>query len=230
MFEVNGVYANRRGEYTVLELDPPLMRVRYQDGTEAELKISVQERIWENIFAEYEAKAASKSARRSKAAQGTNHFIKVVSIPAIEEMAFPGWAERLVLAPPASQEITLKAGDRLIFFGLESRTFFAVATITGDASTADPKDYFFTINQEEASFFPIDIDAVVLRPDAGVDVDTIELESQPRFKRLRLEGESFLSINEDDFELLAEAITELTEEEEMDEEELDDDFDDDDDD
>ena len=42
----------------------------------------------------------------------------------------------------------------------------------------------------------------------------MELESQPRFKRLRLEAEAYYPINEDDFELLAEALTEVAEDEE----------------
>lgn len=223
MFEVNGTYANRRGEYTVLEITPPMMLVRYTDGEEAELKISVQERIWQNIATEYEARAASKSARR-KSAQGTNHFIKVISIPAMDELAFPGWAERMVMAPLPRGNSTVKGGDRLIMYCLESRTFFAVVTITGDSKPANPKDYFFTVSLNEVDFFPIDIDATVARPDNGVEVDTVELESQPRFRRLRIESESFLPINEDDFELLAEALTEVTEEEDVDEDEVEEEY------
>lgn len=218
MFEVNGVYANRRGEYTVLALNPPMMRVRYTDGTEADLKISLQERIWENISVEYEAKAASKSARK-KSPTGTNHYIKVVSIG--EDLTFPGWAERVVMNS-ANDEITLNSGDRIIIYAMETKTFIAVATITGEPKTANPKDYFYTVSLEEANFYPIDIDAEVSNHDNGVDVDSNELESQPRFKRLRLEPESFLKLNEDDFELLAEAVAELSEEEE---EEIDDDED-----
>lgn len=223
MFEVNGTYANRRGEYTVVEITPPMMHVRYTDGEEAELKISVQERIWQNIATEYEARAASKSARR-KSAQGTNHYIKVISIPAVEELAFPGWAERMVMAPLSSSNITVRAGDRLIMYCLESRTFFAVVTITGDSKSANPKDYFFTVNMDVVDFYPIDIDATVARPDNGVEVDAVELESQPRFRRLRLDAESYLAINEDDFELLAEALTEVTEEEDVDDDEVEEEF------
>ena len=128
---------------------------------------------------------------------------------------------------PLTNDVRLNSGDRLIFFALESRTFFVVATITGEPKQADPKDYFFTVNLEVADFFPIDIDTAASRPDSGIDVDTMELESQPRFRRLRLETEAFLPINEDDFELLAEAITELTEEDE-DENDVDEDFEEDD--
>jgi hypothetical protein len=65
MFEINGVYANRKGEYTVIALNPPRMTVRYADGTEADLKIEMQERIWENIRVEYEAAQAKKVSRRA---------------------------------------------------------------------------------------------------------------------------------------------------------------------
>jgi hypothetical protein len=225
MFEVNGTYANRKGEYTVLEIDPPIMRVRYtEDGSEAELKIELQARIWENIAAEYEAKAASRSARAAKrtAVAAANHYIKVISVPAMDEMNFPGWPERIIMAPPEGDEIKLQSGDRLIFYALETQTFFAVATITGDSKTANPKEFFFTVPVETAEFFPIDIDAVSSKLDKGADIDSVELESQPRFKRLRLEAEAFYPINEDDFELLAEALTEVAEDEEEEDDEEDD--------
>jgi hypothetical protein len=66
MFEINGVYANRKGEYTVIALNPPKMTVRYNDGSEVELKIEMQERIWENIRVEYEAKQAKKVSRQRR--------------------------------------------------------------------------------------------------------------------------------------------------------------------
>ncbi|MCC6607845.1 MAG: hypothetical protein IT327_31855 [Anaerolineae bacterium] len=222
MFEVNGVYANRKGEYTVLEINPPKMRVRFtDDGSEAELKIELQARIWENIAAEYEARAASRSARAARRglSSNANHFIKIISVPAVDEMNFPGWPERVVMAPPADGNIRLQSGDRLIFYALETQTFFAVATITGESIEANPKEYFFTVPVETAEFYPIDIDAVSSKLDKGADIDSVELESQPRFKRLRLEAEAFYSINEDDFELLAEALTEVAEDEEEEEEE-----------
>lgn len=229
MFEVNGTYANRKGEYTVIEISPPKMRVRYtEDGSEAELKIDLQARIWENIAAEYEAKEASRTARaaRRTAVPTANHYIKVISVPAVDEMNFPGWPERVVMAPPAEGEIKLQSGDRLIFYALETQTFFAVATITGEPTAANPKEYFFTVPVETAEFFPLDIDAVSSKLDKGADIDSVELESQPRFKRLRLEAEAFYPINEDDFELLAEALTEVAEDEEE-EEDDDEDFEDD---
>ena len=226
MFEVNGVYANRKGEYTVLAMNPPKMSVRFtEDGSEAELKIELQARIWENIAAEYEAKAASRSARAAKAAKNVisstaNHYIKIISVPEVDEMAFPGWPERVVMVP-ADSGVKLQFGDRLIFYALEIQTFFAVTTITGEPKMVDPKEYFFTVPLETAEFYPLDIDAVSSKLDKGADFDSVELESQPRFKRLRLEAEAFLSINEDDFELLAEALTEVAEDEEEEADEAD---------
>ena len=54
MFEVGGEYANRNGKYKVLEINDPKMTVEYEDGTTAELRMNIQERIWENIQAEKE--------------------------------------------------------------------------------------------------------------------------------------------------------------------------------
>ena len=47
------------------------------------------------------------------------------------------------------------------------------------------------------------------------------MESYPDFGKLHIEPESFFRISEDDFELLAEALTEITEDEEEETEDLD---------
>ena len=211
MFEVNGVYANRKGEYTVLAINPPKMRVRYADGTEADLKIELQERIWENILVEREAAKASRRKKRGK--KGTGYYIKVVNIPEEDELTFPGWPERVIMGPLPEMAIKLKQDDRIIFYDMESKMFFAVATVNGPGKMANPHKYFFTAVKEKREFFPIDIDTAALKLEHGTPVEAIELESQPNFRSLELEPESFLPVNEDDFELLAEALAEVAEEE-----------------
>ena len=47
-------------QYKVLSIDGQTMSVRYEDGTEADLKIHIQERIWENIVAEQEPKSTRR--------------------------------------------------------------------------------------------------------------------------------------------------------------------------
>ncbi|HMA36170.1 MAG TPA: hypothetical protein VKY74_17070, partial [Chloroflexia bacterium] len=42
-------YTNRKGTYTVLELHPPSMTVRYDDGLEETLDIAIQQRILSNM-------------------------------------------------------------------------------------------------------------------------------------------------------------------------------------
>ena len=227
MFEVNGVYANRKGEYTVLAINPPKMRVRFtEDGSEAELKIDLQERIWENIADEYEAQVASRTGSVKKpvvsVSSPASHYIKIISVPEVEEMVFPGWQEQVIISPPADSDVKLKTGDHLILYALETQTFFAVASIKGEPIIANPKDYFFKIAAEKAEFFSLDIEAVSSKLEKGADLDSVELESQPLFKRLPLEAEDFIVINEDDFELIVEAITEAAEESEEEDEEADD--------
>jgi len=228
MFEINGEYANRKGKYTVLAIDGPTMSVRYEDGTHADLRINIQQRIWENILAEQElaaAKSSSRKRRRAASAKPTvRHFIKVVSIPPGEELAFPGWEARVVMAENLQEAGQIKLGDRLIYFAIEALTFFAVATVTGDAFIADPKKYTFIVNAEKASFFQIDIDADTGKLESGVPLDAIELESCPNFSTQSVLPESFCPISEDDFELLSEALTEVSveEEEALGEEEFDD--------
>lgn len=220
MFEVNGVYRNRIGEYTVLSIDGSRMRVRYQDGTEAELNVNIQARIWENILAEKEARAASSRHLRASS-KDTTHYIKAVSIPPGEGLTFPGWPEKVVMAPTPELAERVKPGDRFIYYAIEAQVYFAVVTVTGDGFTADPKNYTYTTELESAFFFPTDVDAVSTDLESGVPVDSIELESYPDFAKLHVEAEAFYRISEDDFELLAEALTEVTEEEEEELEEFD---------
>jgi hypothetical protein len=215
MFEVNGEYANRKGTYTVLAIDGPIMSVRYADGTHADLKINIQVRIWDNIQAEQEKPAAKsrprKQARKTSAALNVDHYIKVVSIPPGEGLNFPGWETRVVMIDKDNQ---IKKGDRLIYFAQEALTFFAVATVTGDVFRANPKKYTFVVDAKKADFCQIDIDADTGTLESGVKLDSIELESCPDFSAQPVLPESLCPISEDDFELLSEALTEVTELEE----------------
>ena len=68
--------------------------------------------------------------------------------------------------------------------------------------------------------YPIDIDAHSDNEDYTVALDSVELESLPNFKDLLRRASNYFTINEDDFELLAELLTEVSEE---DEEELEED-------
>jgi len=215
MFEENGVYANRKGKYTVLEVNPPKMRVRYDDGSEAELNMNVQARIWENIAAEMEAQEAKRSARAARQAGIVNqHFLKTISLPDTDDHTFPGWPERVLMASTPEDVETVKKGDRIIVYLIEPQVFFAVATITSDPFEDNPKDYFFNSDQQQAYFFSIDIDAEAHSLKQAVSIDSVELESYPNLMKMRLQPESFLKMSEDDFELLAELLTEVSEDEE----------------
>ena len=101
-----------------MALNGPRMVVRYADGSEAELNINIQARIWENIVAEQEARAASSRHLR-QSNKDTTHYIKAVSLPPGEELAFPGWQERVVMAPTPELAQPLKAGDRFIYYAVD---------------------------------------------------------------------------------------------------------------
>ena len=227
MFEVDGVYANRNGKYTVIALDPPKMHVRYENGSYSELNMKLQERIWLNIKSELDAEQAKLDRAANVVRRGiakNQHFIKVISLPVVNELLFPGWHERMLMASNPIQASRINPGDRVICYAMEANSFFAVATITGAPKIGNPKDYTFTIAATEAHFLPIDIDALVQSADEGVDLDSVELEDYPDFKNLLAQPENFISISEDDFELLAELLTELSEDD--DSLDADDDFDD----
>ncbi|MEM7333713.1 MAG: EVE domain-containing protein [Chloroflexota bacterium] len=224
MFEVNGVYANRIGKYTVLAINGPKMTVRYEDGSEADLRISVQERIWENIEAEFRASelknTKSKKKKRAPVGLDNSFYIKVVSVIEGNDLSYAGWSEKVVMESLKKEDPKMKAGDRLLFYVREVKTFVAVATITGKAKRANPSNYFYKVDAKKMDFFPIDIDASVTHLDTGYTIDSIDLESQPNLKNFTLDEESLLEINEDDFELVAEMITEVVEEIEEDSEEV----------
>jgi hypothetical protein len=217
MFEVNGKYENRKGKYTVLEINEPKMHVLYEDGSEADLRIELQERIWENISTEIEAKEAKKSNRAAKGVSTNQHFIQSISLPDVEELTFPGWPERVIIARRPEDIETVKKGDRVIIYLIEPQMFFGVATITTDPVEKNPKDYFYKIDQDSAYFFSIDIDAEAQSMETAVSIDNVELESYPKLAKMRLEADTYLKMSEDDFELLAELLTEVAEDDEDDE-------------
>lgn len=220
MFELYGEYLNRKGKYTVLAIHPPTMRVRYEDGAEAELKIAIQSRIWENIQAEQEV-AEARRQKRGAGSNRTKYYIKAVNLPSVTEFTFPGWQEGVVLATEVEVG-RIRPGDRLIYYALDTKSFIAVATIVGEPFTADPKKYFYNLDQKTAHFFHVDVDASIESLNGGVSLETVELESQPGFRRRALQPESYVPISEDDFELLAELITEVVEAE--DEDDFDEDY------
>lgn len=213
MFEVGGTYTNRVGTYKVLEMGSQKMKVRYENGEEAELRIAIQERIWVNIQAEMEAKD-SRSKKKSTGPQA-NHYIKTISTISEEELN-PSDI-RTTVAPCSTSAPEFNHGDRFIYYSITGKSFFAVATITGDPKQA-PADNFpeMDFETEKVNIFPIDIDAFATSMDNALWLDSVELESQPQFKDVLTKGEIYLKISEDDFELLAESLTEFVEQDDDD--------------
>lgn len=214
MFEVDGEYENRIGKYTVLAIEAPKMHVRYHSGKHAQLNMAIQGRIWENILVERDSASQSAVAGGKGGASGrssTRHFIKVVSVPVVDEMMFPGWHEHVVMANNQILAKRIKPGDRVIYYAAETNYFFAVSTITGERFTADPKDYFYTVEANSADFFQVDVDVSVPTPNSGILRSAVELDEYRDFEKLLQHPEALFPIGEDDFESLAEMLTELTE-------------------
>ncbi|MEM7115591.1 MAG: hypothetical protein AAF614_24330 [Chloroflexota bacterium] len=193
------------------------MVVRYEDGSEATLKVGMQERIWQNISAEEEAQEAvrrAKAAKKKSSSRDTRFLIKIVSSPT-DDFTFPGWQEKVAIILSDSAERPQHSGDRLIYYAMETQSFVAVATITGESFTANLKKYTYTLAQKEAEFFSVDPDTTVPKPSLGVLLENIELESRPDLSKLPLHPELYVLINEDDFEMLAEALAEISEDDEL---------------
>jgi hypothetical protein len=227
MFEVGGHYANRKGKYEVLEVSEPKMTVRFEDGTTAELNMNIQLRIWENIVAEEEVKQ-TRSAKMARLTAGTGRFfIHPVSALTAEELVDTGWKDNI--ATDQNDRYKLVASDRMIYYAIENQTFFAVATVTGTPSNPTKKDILAEpALGNSVLVFPVEVDARSSSIENGLSPDAIEFESQPAIKTLLRSTHNLIEITEDEFELLAELLTEVAEEEEEDEDDLDDDDDDDD--
>lgn len=215
MFEVGGQYANRIGDYTVVEISGNKMLVRYEDGSEASLNMQIQERIWENIQADVEAKSSRTRKRKTKGSK-VKHYIKSIGVFNNEDLNAATIRATVTLAGPSAPEIN--SGDRFVYYSISSRAFFAVATITGSPKTGSGKDYIDMgfRKKDKIRIYPIDIDAYALKMSQALWLDSTELESQPKYKEILAEGEVYLAITEDDFELLAEALTEFVEDDEDD--------------
>lgn len=214
MFEVGGIYRNRRGTYTVLSTQGNKMDVRYENGETATLNMGIQFRIWENILAEEEAQSARDAARSQSPGSQVQYFVKTLST---SESGYdiPGLKQRIAVA---YADLKMNAGDRLIYFAVDQRAFFAVATITGDAKPGVAKDFQFGPQDETpVLLYPIDTDTHVTSPSQAVALDSVELESIPNYRKTLLQTDQFMPIGEDDFELLAELVTEQVDEAEDDE-------------
>ncbi|UCG23366.1 MAG: hypothetical protein JSW55_14615 [Chloroflexota bacterium] len=214
MFEVGGQYANRNGTYTVIEVNEPKMTVEYADGTTAELNMAIQSRIWENILAEEEIQS-SRTARtsRRKAKTANQYFVRPANSLKAEELGVKGWKEHVTVRQAPKVRITL--GDRLIYFSIESQTFYAVGTVTGPPSEPTRRDHPPESHAEDpVLLFPLDVDARALNLEKAVSIDSVEFESQPDIKKLLGDLQAYVPISEDEFELLAELLTEASEDEE----------------
>lgn len=222
MFEVNGTYKNRGGEYTVLAINGPKMDVRFADGTEKTLRMNVQERIWENIVAEQEAAAQKQKKKKSKSSTATGtYYIKTLSISEEADLMIPGLKRRQCIAP---LDKSFKPSDRLIYYAVESKLFFAVVTITAEPKKGKAKDHLFGATMGgKINLYPIDIDAHILTEELAISAEGMELESISNPIEVLTEADMYHIISEDDFELVGEMVMEADAEAEDVDDEVDED-------
>jgi hypothetical protein len=223
MFEVGSNYANRIGRYTVLEINEPKMTVNYEDGSKAELSINIQYRIWENIVAEeLVVSNRGNQDRKSKNTQGTQFFVRPVDSLTADSLSAKGVKEQIT--KDELTEIKIGQNDRLIYYAMESQVYFAVGTITGEAAKPTARDKRADKGLDKSILLlPVEVDARAVKLESALAVDSMEIESQPEIREMLHRAKSFIAISEDDFELLAEYLTEVTEEEDLDEVEIDED-------
>jgi hypothetical protein len=210
VFEIGEEYANRKGEYTVIEINDPKMTVEFRNGSTAELSISIQQRIWENIVTEQEAERARTTTKRKKKKVGiaTRFYIRPTTLMTVEELSA---SKKQVGIPATGRWLTkIRRGDRFIYYAQENQMFFAVVTITGPAKKPKGRGR----KKSTIRYFPVDVDAYIVDLAKAIYASTVDLESQPKYKDIHAESENFLEISEDEFELIAEMLTEVSEEDE----------------
>jgi hypothetical protein len=198
------------------------MSVTYDDGTATELRVNIQERIWENIQADLEAQAA-RQERRQRAGGIGNFYLKTVESVTDDDLELPGLRDKLVIVE--NEHLPLRSGDRLIYYAVDHQVVFAVATITGDSKSIN--DTTFNLpGAHDVNVFPLDVDAYIKNLEHAVGIESVELESLPDVRTKLKLVDLFLAITEDEFELLAELVTEVSEDEDEEDDDLDDDDDD----
>ena len=103
------------------------------------------------------------------------------------------------------------SGRRVVFVGLR-------AVITQGAHHHRLGDRIVDDDVERRTvavrFAPLDVDARALNLEKAVSIDSVEFESQPDIKKLLGDLQAYVPISEDEFELLAELLTEASEDEE----------------
>lgn len=236
-FQVNQQYANRNGRYTVLAVNGDKIHVRYDDGKEAHLKISIQARIWNNMTIEQQVTASRRNKQQDKVHKSAladgermiGYYIKVIKAPLLDEFSFPGWADNVLMVPDEAQAAAIHPDDRVLIYVLNAGNFVASVTITADARMENPKVYFYPTAVSKkmplAPFFPIEVDAVAKNLMDGISCSAIGLTKLADFnKQLKEESivaESLIKIEENDFESIAELLIDLSDDDDDDEDEYD---------
>lgn len=209
MFELGETYRNRHGDYVVDAINGNKMDVTYANGDKATLNVAIQYRIWQNIVLDQEASAPKQTKKSAVKVRVVRHHVKTISISE-SELSIPGLKQRIAAAPA---KMNLEQGDRIIYFAVELKAYFAVVTVTGKPKKAKAKDYLYGEGDAtQIAIYPIDVDNHIVNVDHVVNMEAIDLESLSSYKEDFLLRDQFYPISEDDFELIAEMIAESGEE------------------
>jgi hypothetical protein len=184
------------------------MTVEFEDGSTAELSINIQRRIWENILVEEEARSsrATRRGRRSKISKN-RFYIKPILVLAAEEVINLGKQSKVETTEKSVTKVN--PADRLVYYAVDKQVFFAVVTITGPAKKTKST---LSLKKEAIFQFPVDVDVFAPNLNRAVHASTVDLESLKDIQATLANTAEYVEISEDDFELMAELLTELTEE------------------
>lgn len=133
-FTVGSTYANERGRYTVIEITPPHMRIRYEDGREQKVKLGIQARIWSRRqWESSEAAAAVRSRaqqthRRRSTRRPQATFQGFLDTDFKDNVAGTSWRSRESLGGLVAGQLSARAkGDYLSYAMPREPRFFVYA-------------------------------------------------------------------------------------------------------
>ena len=124
-FVVDETYENNKGLYTVVQITPPKMKIKYEDGQVSNVTIDVQARIWERIQTEL-VMAQEDQERMFKAKRHPITFTGLVESDFKDNVAGTTWRSRSSLGGLVTQQLSDKSGKEFTSWPLYRQTHFFV--------------------------------------------------------------------------------------------------------
>ena len=128
-FHVGETCRNRFGQYTVLEIRPPKMRIRYENGAEQMVDIAVQASIWERQHMERaspEGDGKESSKTKSVAKRPSTTFQGLEESDFKNNVTGTTWRSRGKLGGLVASDLTALNHNKFVSFSIYRQPWFFV--------------------------------------------------------------------------------------------------------